>query len=92
MRAKPLSFHVPDHSGQHKHHGDQGGDYEDDLKDCAPDGKLASGMVGPSPFSSGVPGRKVCLKPPIFAQVYTFPSARPFLGPHSLKKTENLTC
>ena len=38
---------------------DQGGDYEDDLKDCAPDGKLASGMVGPSPLSSGVPGAKV---------------------------------
>ena len=83
MRTKTLSFHVPDHSGQHKHHGDQDGDYEDDLKDCAPDGKLASGMVGPSPLSSGVPGKKVYLRPPIFAQVDTFPS---------LKKKVNLTC
>ena len=59
MRTNPLSFHVPDHSGQRKHHGDQDVDYEDDLKDCAPDGKLASGMIGPSPFSTGVPGAKV---------------------------------
>ena len=96
VRTKTLSFHVPDHSGQRKHHGDHWPRWwlrRWSLRLCT---WWQAGIWYDWPFSVfyGCTWRKslIVLLIILFCSPCTFPFVRPFLGPQTLKKKVNLTC